>query len=246
MPDRSTPPARAPRRGAGLAPLALLLGTAFLGTAALRPALAQEAPGATRLHLSETAAVTRAPDEVVATLRAEARGGTAQAAQAAVNTAMAAALERARAAPGVTAATGTYWTQRVENPRGWTASQTLSLRAAELPPLLDLTGQLQERGLAMDGFAFRLTRDAKRKAQEEAASQAIDALRARAEAVARQLGLRVERLAEVRVDSAAEPPPRPFARGVAMSAATAAPPVAQAEDIEVTSTVQAEVLLRAP
>ena len=51
----------------------------------------------TILHISDSAEVTRGPDEVIAQLRAEARAGTAAAAQEEVNRAVTAAVARAGA-----------------------------------------------------------------------------------------------------------------------------------------------------
>lgn len=228
----------APRRL--VAALAL---AAWPGLASGQPAA--ELAAGTLLRLTETASVVRDPDEVVATLRAESRAPTAAAAQAAVNTAVAAALERARAAAGVSASTGGYRTFRTEEPRGWVASQELRLRAADAAPLLDLMGRLQERGLATASLEFRLTADAARAAREEAAAAAIGRLRGRAEAVARQFGLRVERFAELRVESG-EAPFHSAAAPMMRAAGAAPPPVAEPAEVRLSASVDAAVLLRAP
>lgn len=196
-------------------------------------------PG-TLLRLSESAQVTRPPDEVSATLRAEAREATPAAAQAAVNRAMAAALEAARAAPGVTASTGAYGTWRQEDPARWVASQALTLRAANPAALLELVGALQSRGLALGGIVHGLSRDALRAARQEASGLALDALRRRADAVAAGLGMRVERLAEVNLEAADLALPRP---AMAAMARAAPAPVAPAEDIVVSASAQAAVVL---
>jgi uncharacterized protein YggE len=196
----------------------------------------------TALHLGESAEVTRAPDEIVATLRAEARAGSAAAAQEAVNRAIAAALDRARAAPGVRVATGGYWTNRVEEGRAWQASQQLTLRGGDGAAVLDLAGALQQQGMAISQLQWQLTREAARGAREEAARLALESLRRRADAVATQLGLQVAGLREVRID-APDRAPRPMALQ-AMRAAAAPPPAAVAEDIVVSATVEAVVVLR--
>jgi uncharacterized protein YggE len=209
------------------------------------PALAQPAGLAeTTLHIAESAEVTRAPDEVVATLRAEARAGTAAAAQDSVNRIVAAAVARAQAIPGIRVATGGYWTARVEEGRSWQASQTITLRGAEAAKLLELAGALQGQGLAMASLHWTLTRDAARTAREEASRLALEALQRRAAAVAAQLGLELVGLRELRID-APEREARPV-MAMARSAAgpAAAPPVALAEDVVVAATVQAVAVLR--
>lgn len=119
------------------------------------PARAQ-LPAETLLRLAESAEVTRSPDELRATLRAETRAATTAAAQAAINRAVAAALERARAVPSARASTGSYWTSRTEGPNGWQTSQTLILRSEDAAALLDLVGALQGGGLALTDLGWSL------------------------------------------------------------------------------------------
>jgi uncharacterized protein YggE len=216
------------------------------------PAAAQTPPHApppglaeTILHLGETAEITRAPDEIVANLRAEARAGSAAGAQDAVNRAIGAAVARAQAVPGIEVATGGYWTGRTDENRAWQASQGLTLRGPDPARLLELVGQLQQQGLVTAGIAFGLTRDAARTAREEASRLALDALQRRARAVAAQLGLEVVGLREVRIDAGDRPSPRPMAMAMARSdSARPAPPVAVAEDVVVPAMVTAVVVLR--
>jgi predicted secreted protein len=216
----------------------------LIGLLAL-PAAAEPTPLAeTMLHIAETAEVTRAPDEVVAVLRAEARASTAAAAQEAVNRSIAAAVARAQAVPGMRVATGGYWTSRADQGRSWQASQQLTLRSGDGAALLDLAGALQSQGLAMGGLQWRLTREAQRTAREEASRLALEALRRRAEAVAGQLGMVLVGLSEVRID-VPDHGPRPVPMAMAArSDAAPAPPVAVAEDVVVAATVQAVAVLR--
>lgn len=223
--------------------LALCLIPALGAPVALR---AQPAPlPETTLHLGESAEVMRAPDEVMATLRAEARAASAAAAQEAVNRAVAAAVARARSVAGVRVATGGYWTNRIDEGRAWQASQQVTLRGSDAAPLLELVGQLQGQGLATSSLSWQLTREAARAAREEASRLALDALRRRAEAVAAQLDLQVAGLREVRIDAPDRPIPRPAPMLASRAAsAPAAPPVAVAEDVAVSATVEAVVVLR--
>ena len=177
---------------------------------------------------------------MTATLRFEAREASSAGAQGAVNRAMAAALETARAAPGVTASTGSYRTGRQEDTSRWVASQALSLRAAGQEALLELVGALQSRGLALEGLNHGLTRDARRTARQEAAALAVDALRRRADVLAAGIGMRVERIAEINLDTPDSPPMR-LAMAPASRAAPA--PVSQAEDIVVGASASAVVVL---
>jgi predicted secreted protein len=226
---------------------------ALLVLLAAPAALAQPAPplaaaplAETVLHLGESAEVTRAPDEIVAVLRAEARAGSASAAQEAVNRTIAAAVARARTVPGVQVATGGYWTGRMDEGRSWQASQQVTLRGGDGTVLLELVGALQQQGMAVSQLQWQLTRETARTAREEASRLALDSLRRRADAVAAQLGQQVAGFREVRIDAPDRGPrPAPMAMAAVRSASAApASPVAVAEDVVVGATVEAVVVLR--
>jgi predicted secreted protein len=229
--------------------LVALLALSAAGPLAAQPAPAQSAaPGAapaegTLLRLSETGEVSRAPDELRLNLRAEARGRDAATVQAQVNRAVQAALAKAGGVAEVRATTGGYWTNRDSESREWIASQGLSLRATNATPALELAGALQGEGLLMDGMAWTLSRDAARGARQEAGRLAIEALRARATAVAEQLGMEVAGIRSLSVDTPEAPMPR-MAMAMRAQAAAAPPPASAPEEVTVTATAQAEVLLR--
>ena len=198
----------------------------------------------TTLSLSETATVMAPPDELAATLRAEAVASTAAGAQKQVNAAMDDALTQARAAAGVVAGTGDYGVSRDTGakPERWQASQTLSLHGKDGAVLLALVGALQAKGLAIGDLHWQLSDETARKAQAEAMRRAISALRARAEEAAGLLDLRFVQFVSVRLDT--PPAVRPMVRSMAAAApAAATPPSAVAEDVPVSATVGAEVVL---
>lgn len=217
-----------------------------LAALAVAAALAQAAPAAaaTVLSLSETATVRVPPDELTAELRATAEAPSAARAQAQVNAAMAAALAAARAVPGVTAATAGYATwQRPPGSAGgggWQASQALTLRSHAPTALLELVGRLQERGLAAGSLEWGLSAPARQRAQDKATDQALRALHGRAEAAARVLGLRFGAFRRVQLGAPPQITPRPM---FAAAARAALPPSVAAQDIEVSATVSAEVIL---
>jgi predicted secreted protein len=198
----------------------------------------------TTLTLSETATVMAPPDELAATLRAEATAPTAAEAQRAVNAAMADALARARAVAGIAAGTGGYAVFRdpSSKPEHWQASQTLALHGTDGAALLTLVGALQQKGLAVGDLHWQLSDEAARKANAEAMRRAIGALRARVDEAAGLLGLRFVRFQTVRLDT--PPPLRPVMRMMAVAApAAATPPTAVAEDVPVSATVGADAVL---
>ncbi|MGA9866935.1 MAG: SIMPL domain-containing protein, partial [Acetobacteraceae bacterium] len=146
------------------------------------------APGAradTILDLSETGHVSAQPDEIAASLRAEATAPAPDAAQAAVNQAMKRALDAARATQGVTVNTGQYSVWLAEPPPPphpgaaragsptWHASQTLDLTGHDGHSMLALVGALQGQGMAVQALAWQLSPDATRTALEAALRQAV-------------------------------------------------------------------------
>jgi len=213
--------------------------------AAGSPAIAAPAAADTVLSLSATASVSVPPDELTASLRATAEASGAERAQAEVNRAMATALAAARAVPGVQATTAGYatWQRPPGSPGGgaWQASQSLVLKAHDGPALLGLLGRLQAQGLAVDQLGWELSATAQQTARDQATDAALGRLRGRATAAARVLGLRFGSFRTVRLGPPPEIGPRPMFASLARAAGP--PPSAVAENVAVSATVSAEVVL---
>ncbi len=216
-------------------------GLAFGLTAAAAPAAA----ATTLLSLSATASVSVPPDELTAGLRASAEAPSAERAQAQVNAAMKAALSAVRAVPGVSMATAGYatWQHPPGSPGGggWQASQGLTLKSHDAPALLHLVGRLQGEGLAVGALAWELSAPAREAARARATQDALRALRGRAGQAAAVLGLRFGSFRKVQLGASPEVMPRPMFAAAARAAGP--PPSAVAEDIVVSATVSAEVVL---
>ena len=215
-------------------------------------ATAQPAPPViqTVLKLAETGTVMIRPDELTAALRAEIIAGNAADAQGKVNAAIAEALARAKSVSGVTISTGIYGVSRIApNPADkterWQASQSLELKSQDGAALLKLVGELQKSGLAVRSLGWRLSPEVARKARAEATRLALAGLRGRADEAAMQIGMAFEGFKEIRLDAERPGPigPRLMASPMAGSAAPVAPS-AEAEDISVSATAEADVLLR--
>jgi predicted secreted protein len=224
-----------------------VLGISLLGSPLLAPSPAR---ADTMLHLADTETVTVAPDELAASLRAEAASADPADAQQRVNAAMTGALANAHKVAGITVATGAYSVWHVaptpqDSSERWQASQSLQLTSHDSALLLTLVGTLQQNGLAIDQLNWRLSRDAQRKAHDDATREALTALRGRAEEAAGLLGLRFASFKDVRLDSATPPMPRFFAPAAvsAMAAAAPAPPNAVASDVPVSATADADAIL---
>ncbi len=189
------------------------------------------------------------PDELAADLTAEASAATPQNAQARVNAAITAALATARGTQGVTVATGPYSVWQVREPHPgqsaapatvvWQASQVVTLRSADGGAMLALVGRLQAQGLAVQRLGWQVSDAASRRAADEARRQALGALRGRAEAAAKLLGLHFEEFRSVDLNPTSAPGPTPRA----MMAAAMPVPNAMAEAVPVSATVTAEAAL---
>ena len=217
--------------------LAVLAGS----LAPARPAQAE-----TVLHLSETATVMTAPDEIAATLRVEAVSPTAADAQARVNVAMQDALTQAHGIDGLTASTGGYGVWRTGPGPGdrWQVSQTLNLSGRDGPVLLTLVGALQQHGLAVSNLGWRLSRAAEKQSRQAATKQALTALHGRVDEAAALLDLRFDQFKEIRLDSAPQQTLfRAMAAPMAMTPASAPPPSVAPEDIPISATAEADAVL---
>jgi predicted secreted protein len=205
----------------------------------------------TILRLSETATVMVAPDELVASLRAEAVAPNAQDAQRRVNEMMRDAIAAAKQVAGITVSTGGYNVWRIgatatDRTERWQAGQSLNLSGKDAEAMLKLVGDLQQKGLAQGNLGWRLSRETERAARKEATKQALSGLRGRADEAADILGLKFVSFKEVRLDSVAPPPimPRQLMAARASVAAPAPPPTAEAEDMPVTAKAEADVVLK--
>jgi uncharacterized protein len=214
-------------------------------------ALATVAHAETILHLAETATVMVPPDEIAATLRAEATGASASDAQARVNAAMQQALNQAHKTDGIAISTGGYGVWRTsptsaDRNERWQVSQTLSLEGHDGPSMLNLVGVLQQQGLVVGSLSWRLSRAAERQAHQAATKQALSGLRGRVEEAAALLDLRFGQFKEVRLDTIGQQSmPRGMAMQMASSAGSAPPPSAVPEDVAVSATAEADAILSA-
>ncbi len=219
----------------------VVAGGLALGFAAA-PVQAQTTTPTTLLHLSATGSVSAAPDVLVAYLASQSTAPTAAAAQRRVNAMVAEATKTAAGVAGMDAKAVGYAVNPADERRSaWTAQQTLDLRSADGPALLDLVGILQAHGLVTASLDWQLSAAKRQQAHDAATVAALKALQARAAAAASALGLQVDHLQEVRLDDSGIGP-RPLMRAMAASPAAAPQATAAAEDV--TAAVSADVVLR--
>jgi uncharacterized protein len=220
-------------RSSALAALLLLAASPFAASSAWAETL---------LHFTESATLSAEPDELVASLHAEAAAQTAQEAQSRVNAMIAAAVAQARGTQGVAIATGGYqvWQSGPPHPV-WQASQVLRLRSHDGTALLALVGALQAKGLGTDQLAWQLSDELARRTRDAATKQALSGLRARAEGAADVIGMRFDSFREIRLDASQ---PGPVMQRGLMAAAAAPAPIAMSENVTVTATVEAAAVLQ--
>jgi uncharacterized protein len=207
------------------------------------PAVAQQpqATAETVLHLSATGSVQASPDQLVADLVAQSTSASAAAAQQRVNALISDGMKAAQGVAGVDARAIGYSVKPTDEKRAtWIAQQTLELRGADGPSLLDLAAKLQERGLAAASLDWQLSPALRRKAHDEATTAALNELQARATSAAGTLGLRIDHARDVRLEGPVNQP-RPM---TAMAARAMSAPQATAAPEEVVADVSADYVLR--
>lgn len=199
-------------------PLALAAGAA---TAQLLP------PPQNVLTLAAQATIEVPQDLLAITLSATREGPEAGAVQAQLRQVLEAALAEARKAarPGqVDVRTGQFSLMPRYGPKGgsisgWTGTAELVLEGRDMNAIAQLTGRVP--GMTVARVAFGLSREQREKLEAEAAAQAIQRFKQRAEDHARQFGFGGYTLREVNVGQNDAMPPVPVYRR-AMAAAPAA------------------------
>jgi uncharacterized protein len=208
-----------------------------------QPEPVQPGPAETLLHLSATASVQTAPDQLVAELVAHDTASSAADAQRRVNVLIAQGLQAARQVAAVDARAIGYQVYPADEHRTrWVAQQTLELRGADGSALLDLANRLQQQGFVTAALDWQLSSTLRRRTHAEATTAALRSLQQQAASAAATLGLRVDHLKDVQLQPQDFRPARPM---MAVAARAAAPaPQATAAPEAVTAQVSAEVILR--
>ncbi|MBL8697006.1 MAG: SIMPL domain-containing protein [Alphaproteobacteria bacterium] len=236
-----------------IVPAALVLA---LATVLVAPAVAQEAKpedGLTVVVLSESAQREILRDRLRVQLRVEQTGADAARVQAEINRRMTAALEKAKgAADGakLRVETGGYWIYQErpkDAPARWRGAQGMTLVGTDAAAILSLAGELQQDGFLMNGLAWELSPEARRRLQDELTTEAIERARARGQLVARAMDATLVRFGRLVIGAAGneyQPMPRAMAYGEARAAAAPAP-VAAEPGVEVVQVgIEAQVLMK--
>lgn len=143
-----------------------------------------------------------ANDWATARLRVQAEGKRAADVAAEVNTAMKAAMARAKKARDVEVSSGSYTTHPVYDDGRvvrWRASQDLRLESGDTDALSRLIGDLQSASVQLVGIQFGVRRETRKAVEEALISEALANFRKRAALIAEGLGAKDWRLVDVSV-----------------------------------------------
>lgn len=197
---------------------------AFMGT--LSTAHAEETNTFTRLELSASGTTEAAPDQLIATFRAEARNKNAATAQQAVNALVQKMTELTGKNDAIQLAVTGYDVSETHPDKEaafWTATQQLTLKAQNGNALLPLAGQFQANGLILERLDWSISDDKRQALFLDAEKDAIADLKKQADTIAASLGLHVVRFANVTISENPILRPMPVMMAMARSADAVAP-----------------------
>lgn len=187
------------------------------------------------VDLQASAQVEVVPDLAVITLAAERSGMDSASLTAQVSKSLDAALQQARAVPGVEASSGGFSTQprwkTVNNQSqrdGWTVRAGLILKSHDVAALGKLAGQLAQQGLMIDSNGFEVSRALREREETALIESAIARFKAKAATAAHALGYAAYTLRTLQIEplQGQLPQPRPMLmRAEATMAADSAPAV---------------------
>jgi len=158
-------------------------------------------------------------------------------------------LATAKAQPGITVKSGSTHTYPIYSKTGriienWRMRSELLLESRDAASLSTAVGKLQGGQLAIGGINFLPAPDTRRKAEDDATIEAIEAFNAKAARIAATLK-KPYKIRQLSVNAGGHyPQPYPFARGAAMMAsAEAAPMPTEAGESNVTVNVSGQIEL---
>jgi predicted secreted protein len=164
-----------------------------------------------------------------------------------IKAAIADGLATAKAQPGITVKSGGTHTYPIYGKNGrsiesWRMRSEILLESRDAAALSAAVGKLQAT-LAVGSIAFSPALETRRKAEDEATLEAIDAFRAKADGIAATLK-KPYRIRQMSVNAGGHfPQPYPAARGAMMMAAEAAPMPVETGESNVTVNVGGQIEL---
>ena len=211
--------------------------------------------GATLINVAATERVEVEQDLLIATLRYEAENESAKELQNDVNALMSKALDMAKKVSSIKAATQQYNVYQYDRSRGkgarrdyvWKGQQGLQIKGKKADDLLELVGDLQEMGLAMNGLSYTVSPELLEDTRNNMLEAALTKLRAKADRTAKALGKKKTEFLQVNIDHGGyQPPIMRHARMemATMSADAMSAPVAAPGESQITLSVSAQALIK--
>ncbi len=205
------------------------------------------------LNISATVRKEVEQDLLIANLSYTATNKSSRELQNEINTAMAAALKKAKKEDSVKVNTGSYQVYQQHHPRTkeklWHGSQSMTLKSKNAEDLLELVGDLQDMKLNMNGLSYTLSPETAVKIQDNLMEDALKELQTRANRASKALNKSSAELREVNAQSGNAPYAQNHyaSRAMMMDGAESmamAAPVASAGETTITLTVSARALLK--
>lgn len=203
--------------------------------------------GQTLVSLSVTERMQVPQDTLHASLRIEDEDKDAKSLQNRINTLMDKAVKHAKSVRDVKTSTGYYSVYQYNASNSnredmkWRGSQTIDLEGKNAESLLELAGDIQEMGFAMNNLHYSLSTEKADDVRDSMMEAALTRAKTKANRAAKALGKSDVDIAMVNVDaeSGFVQPVRMKARGMMAMAESAdmAAPTAEAGESEVTLTV---------
>lgn len=209
----------------------LLAGLSLVLASVAMPALAHEAEaGEPRATLSAEASSEVAQDTVEITLAAELSGASQTEVADALNQRLDSVMKQAKGHQGIEARSGSYriWptTDREGKIAEWRGQAEILLESRDFPAVSKLAASLGDR-MPISGLSFSVSRERRAAEEQKLLAQAVDAFKARAQALTQALGFGAYRFRSVELGGQGAVPPVPMPRMMmsAMAADKAAAPV---------------------
>jgi predicted secreted protein len=212
------------------------------------PVLAAEEvkPKGTLIDFSVEASRPAVNDMGRATVYAEVSGSNPAELARQVNSAISAALEKAKAYEKVRTQSGNTQTRPVYGKdgriTGWRIRSELLLESRDMMALSELLGRAQESSLAIGQVAVVPSPETQKKAEDEATLEALAAFQAKAKLIADAMK-KTYRIRQMNISSG-PPPDRPvMLRAARMAAMEAAPAPIEAGESRVSVTISGQIEL---
>jgi len=221
---------------------ALLLGLGFLSLVGAEAAAQGGERPRDEVSFAVDASREVANDWAIATVGLSLEGADPAALAKRLNEKMAKAREQAGSQAGVVVAAAPSSSQPVYEEgriRGWRVQQDLVLESADTGALAGLVGELQSSGLLLRGMRHEVGDATRAEVEEALLVEALAAMQARADRVAKSLGRGSWTLVSASIDGAG---PQPIRYERAAMAASAAP-VVEAGTTRIRVAVQATIQL---